>query len=555
MKTLLPIFSLLLLSTALSAQIVDRDYPFYSFTEPEKVLPIGDGRWLVVGKLMQYSDDYGADSIFAVIFDRNHQTLLKQVLPLPPTERYYGLEAHVVDDNSFIIAVYRGGCDYSNDQAILQKYTVSGALEWSLQGEIAGEKLPSIWQVGPDGHLLGCYHNRLWKINANTGAIIWRANLSGFDPDAYIDFFALLPGTEDLLLCNHNKLQIWKQSNGPNAPVYLLENSILVDGSGWRSGQGFAPNGWYYTINLTAASAQLERYSPSLTQDILIDSQDWKGLRQVAIANDGLYALGRNMGQNWLRKTDFSGQNPVEIPMPDWWLRGHSLAVQNDTVVIAGADGSGPKSTPNDPSFSSILGFQTQHLWVRTFSGLSPTPSNDSSNAAVTEIIKLAPVYTVQYASSDPSQPPYYTIEGGDFQIEITNKGNVLLQEVCLNFGYEEDRIGICFHSAHLQHRYTNLNLAPGASMWLDFGNLVLQRQSSLANEHCFWTSAPNNMPDTHHEDDYYCIPDYFLVDIHTPNNEHFSLLPNPAQDYFRVINAANSGETEWHLYTMPLAA
>lgn len=61
----------------------------------------------------------------------------------------------MVDDNSFIIAVVRGGCDYSTAEAILQKHDFSGALLWRLQDVVEGERLPSAWQVGPDGHLFG----------------------------------------------------------------------------------------------------------------------------------------------------------------------------------------------------------------------------------------------------------------------------------------------------------------------------------------------------------------------------------------------------------------
>lgn len=109
--------------------------------------------------------------------------------------------------------------------------------------------------------------------------------------------------------------------------------------------------------------------------------------------------------------------------------------------------------------------------------------------------------------------------------------------------------MSICFPTAHLQRKYINLDLAPGASRWLDFGDLALQRQSTLAEEHCFWTSAPNNAPDAHHEDDHYCIPDYFLVDTYAPNEGYFSLLPNPAQAYFRVTAPAATAATEWQLH------
>lgn len=53
----------------------------------------------------------------------------------------------------------------------------------------------------------------------------------GSDPDDYILDFTVLPGTETLLFVDYIGLQIWKQSNSPNAPTYVLENSVSVHGS------------------------------------------------------------------------------------------------------------------------------------------------------------------------------------------------------------------------------------------------------------------------------------------------------------------------------------
>lgn len=52
-----------------------------------------------------------------------------------------------------------------------------------------------------------------------------------------------------------------------------------------------------------------------------------------------------------------------------------------------------------------------------------------------------------------------------------------------------------------------------------------------------------------HHEDDHFCIPAAYTVPTSTPAAPAVTLLPNPAQDYFRVLNAAEAGAAEWQLH------
>lgn len=531
---------LLLLSLSLPAQIVDRSLSFGFVAAPHVVRAMDEGKWLVVGRGLPYRGDLFSDSVFAVIFDQQGEVLLRQTPALPIAEIYHVYDAWPLADGGFMVSIGSGGCDVGGAfEVIVQKYASDGQLIWTLQGSNEqGNKPPTVWRIAPDGNLLGLEYNELWKVDAATGLVIWQAELFNPIGNELPYYFDLLPGTEDFLGIATSNFQIWKKMAAPAGPAYVLQNTLPLDGH-WQ-GLGFAPNGWYYALN--RVSDEVERFDQDLSHALLATSDDLEGLIQMAAVDDGLYLLGRHYGQNWLRKTDFLGQNPVELPMPDRWLSGYALAVRGDSVAVAGTDGSGPKSMPGNTGYAE---FQAEQLWLRTFHGLAPTPSADTINASVTNLQQLSGVDTMSFGSWFP----YFSLHGGDFQVQITNRSNTTLEQVYVNFSYEENRSNICFSTPARQRLYTGLQLAPGESTWVTFGDLGVQAQSGLANEFCFWTSAPNGRPDAQHEDDHYCLPATYTVDITTPSTQSVELLPNPAHDYFRVINVAGAADAEWQLH------
>ncbi len=536
MKTLLPIFCLvLLIAHSAPAQIVDRSLGF-NFAYPSRISPIGNDRWLAVGIAYPYDGALFKDSVFALIFDQQGHLLLKKALILPVAEAYDINAALPLADGAFLVSVTSGDCDAGGYARYVRKYDADGTLIWSLQGSIfTGIKPPAAWRVAPDGNLLGISSGEVWKVDASTGSVLWKAQV------ALSYYFELLPGTEDFLSVGFPDFQIWeKVDNPPNDPIYVAQNSLeLAD---YRSGLGFAPNGWYYAQN--RVTYELERVNANLDREVLGAFRDLRGLKKMSAGGDGLYFLGRQDGENWLNKTDFLGQNPIELPKPDRWLNSYLLAARGDSVAIFGIDGSGPKST-----FWAIISdpvFQVAQPWLRTFSGSAFPPSTDTTNAVVTGLQQLSAVDTMSFGGNFNH---YYSLHGGNFQVQLTNQGNTLLEQVYVNFAYELNQNSICYFQPTAHQLYTGLGLAPGTSIWLNFGDLNVSAQSSLASEFCFWTSAPNGRPDARHEDDHYCTPATYTVPTTTPSGLLIQLLPNPAQDYFRVLNAADAQGTTWQLH------
>jgi len=539
---------LFLFQQHLPAQIFDRSLSFGFRTTQQVVKPLGNGQWLAVGIGLAYQEGRSSDTLFAVIFDQQGQVLWQKTLISPSGETYTIAQVLPLADGGFLVSLELGSCDTGTGYAgVVQKYAQNGLLVWKLQGEInEGTKPPPVWKVAPDGNLLGLHHNKMWKVAAATGSVIGQAALIGADNRDLL-YFDLLPGTEDFLGIGSldyfpegapPDFEVWRKFSSSTETFYLLDNSLELPGS--RHGLGFAPNGWYYAIHDSAH--QLERINPALENEVLHHSVDLNGFVEMAATDDGLYFLGRQNGQNWLRKTDFLGQNPVELPMPGKWLSGHALAVQGNAAAVVGTDGSGPKSSPGEPD--AYPEFQALQLWMRTFSGWFPTFSQDTTNAAITDLQQLSTVDTLSHPGTWRN---YYSMEGGDFKVQITNRGNTVLEQVYVNFSYEKNQNFICFFTPTAQRLYTDLHLAPGQSTWLTFGDLNERQAGSVPHEFCFWTSAPNAQPDAHHEDDAFCKTATYTINL--PSIEPIQLLPNPAKEYFRVIHLTNPAEAEWQLY------
>lgn len=470
MRAFLPICCLLslLVSSPLSAQIIDRSLSFGFLNLPQVVRPMGGNKWLTVGRAVPYGPH--SDTIFAIIFDQQGQILLQKTLLLPFAETYFVSDAWPLADGGFVVSFGAHGCGFGDFTHTVQKYSLDGQLLWTLQG-VEENAPPPVWQITPDGNLLGLGYNRMWKVDANSGSIMWQAalqNLNGHPPPAYID---LIPNTEDFLGMGLPMFQIWKKIDSTTGPVYVQQDSLHITGP--RHGLGFAPNGWHYCRNYN--TQRLERVSQGLEYEALNNSIDLYGLVKMIAVSDGLYFLGRRDGQNWLRKTDFLGQNPVEIAMPDQWLSGYSLAAQGDALAVAGVDISGPKSD----LFLFNPQFEAMQLWIRTYSNLAAVSSIDTTNAAITNLQQLSAIDTMYLGIYGD-----VFLQGCDFQVQITNRGNTILQQVNVNFTYEKIYLS-CYNVPARQRLYTNLQLAPGESTWVSFGNFNIVARS-LLSEFCF---------------------------------------------------------------------
>jgi hypothetical protein len=525
------LFTLSLLATLWAAsafgQTFDHALGLGFLSEPSILKPMPGGRWLVAGRSVPYPGALYQDSLFVAVVGHDGQVLWQYNVPAPAAEIHIWKDVLPLADDDLIVSFEATLCDVASDQLVVQRLAPSGAAVWTLQGGGWSNRPPDRWHLAPDGNLIGMSFENVWKVDVASGTVLWKADLLQANT-AYAFSNVLIPDTENFLGIGNPTYQVWQKQAGPNGIVYSLANSLSLEG--WRDNLTISPegSGFYAVKNYPASS--IERVDADLNLHEVVTSVNLDGLRGFAVGSEGLYLAGRQNGQNWLAKTSLDGQNPIVLPSPSTWQRSKILAVQGDSVAVAGADGSGPKSDPSNQY--EYLQFQSMQAWLRTFTGDSPTPSA-LPNAAVTDVEQTSPIDTIGYPFPENS---VYSLTGGDFRVKITNLSNSTLQSVRVNIGFERNQfLGICPSSPALQKLFANLNLAPGQSEWVHFGDVAAQGQWGLPTELCFWTSAPNAQPDAAHEDDHFCAP--FLVTVHStePSGEAFRLAPNPAHDRVRV--------------------
>jgi hypothetical protein len=169
-------------------------------------------------------------------------------------------------------------------------------------------------------------------------------------------------------------------------------------------------------------------------------------------------------------------------------------------------------------------------------------------NASINEIEQTYALDTagVNYFS----QGYFYNISGGGFKVKLTNSGQSVIDQVNVNVAFRQNNfVGFCFTHSTEQKRFSNLNLPPGESMWLDFGDIQARGQVAVPAEICFWTSSPNDQPDADSEDDFACITSSYTVAVKEPDFPQASLSPNPANAFVDISFSKKMEGEKWQLF------
>jgi|GEM_PF-1786889 len=216
--------------------------------------------------------------------------------------------------------------------------------------------------------------------------------------------------------------------------------------------------------------------------------------------------------------------------MPDRWHHGLMARQRADMIAIAGMDGSSSVGFNFNGSFRS----DGAAFWLRTLR-VSDVVTPTHPDAGIAEVEQQEPLRVKITQNSWP--PTLYGLNGGKFRIRVQNYGTVSLQNIQINIRFPNNLPSrVCYSVSSKKRRYSNLNLLPGASVWLDFGDIEVPGQAQLPIQLCFWTSSPNQIPDERHENDRFCTA--YTVPYKEPLKEpFFSIAPNPSDAGFLLVS------------------
>jgi Secretion system C-terminal sorting domain len=522
-------------SNPISAQIHENSQVFGLNAVAKVLREMPNSAWFVAGE----STPFGAkDSLYILVYNSDAQVTLRKTLKVPSGERHYIHDALVLNDGGFLIAFESTLCDVVGDQTVLQKLEANGDLAWekiSNWGE--SNALPHKLMLTPDGNVIGHRDGRFSKIDTQNGDVLWTKNVVDQIGGDYIFDCALLRNTEDILVTINTFLITLVKEGTPTNFNYVVSNNFNFEPN--YPGIIRQTDNWIYTFN--AYFNFLARTNSSG----VIDSFPVSGeqIFDFTTKNNQLFWIGRrNNGQNIAQKTDEQGLVLEEFPIADQYLCGQKIASNGGSIAIAGYDGYGPESMLSgeyNPYYDVV------HSWLRIQKGTNTQITTNNADASITKVIQNTEVESLPFG--DPPNV-YYNYIGGDFQVEITNNSQQTLQNVYVNIRHGFNYFSApCLNRPGTQYYYPNLNLAPGASVLVPFGDILAYGQEAEANNFCFFTSSPNHVPDRNHENDWLCKQ--INTATNTPIVENLLIAPNPVLDVCTVTLKEEMLNANWRLY------
>ncbi|MBP6825861.1 MAG: T9SS type A sorting domain-containing protein [Saprospiraceae bacterium] len=544
MKVLLTITCILCLEILPGmTQIAEHSLPFGFYSKPSSLKMLFNGHGLILGRGVPNPGAIFSDTLFAVIFDTNGDILYRTRLILPSAEVHRIEDVVPTPDGGFAISIELELCDASFGKFAIQKYDSTGQLAWSRIPD-NNDKLCSQLALGSDGNLIGTdMYFSVSKFDTENGTTIWRYPLSvpPWINYCYINDFYIVSGvgTDDMIAVGTPDFQYWIQELVDGEMKYQLYNSTAIPP---------------YTVPRKIIGHFFEQYYTYVDSTLYrFDYLNYEKLKKFpyeitdgAVSNYNIYLLCRQDSIQRLIKTNLLGQIVFDKPLPiDLWLSASFLSFYNNTFIIAGISGSGPTDDGTPP----WQPFNAASLWYRVFTDLTVTPS-ESDDAAVTGVGQSGPM--VISAMDVPwLQETRYQIEGGGFSIQVSNPGQTMLKHVDVLAGFEWVDVGICYERPAYRKRFSGLNLMPGESISLYFGNVFADFQPLIPLEICFWTDVPNERPDANHSNDTFCHT--IIVDANQPVPiTRLRIFPNPTSGQLFVElpeNLENQGY--WQVYSI----
>jgi outer membrane protein assembly factor BamB len=519
----------------LSAQVYENSQGFGLSASPKILRTTPNQGWFVVGESYPFP---GPDSLYILVYDNQANLQLRKTLKVPQGERHYIHDAVVLPDGNYLIAFESTLCDVVGDQTILQKIAQDGSLIWekiSNWGETYA--LPHKLMVTPDGNVIGLRDNKFTKYDAQNGADLWTKDVSDQTESSYIFDCQLLPNSEDIILTVNSFLITLKKEGTPSNFNYIVENNL-----------NFEPN---YPAFIQQMGDWVVTYNPAFNFVARANSNGNIEILPVVadqifdfkVVGDHIYWLGRMInGDNKIVKTDAAGLVLEEIKVNDKYLCGQKIAGNGNEIAVTGYDGYGPTSILDgeyNPQYLSTAN------WFRINKGNSETILTDSMDVKITDIKQNSEV-DVELFGDPPNVFQNYS--GGDFEVEITNNSLITLTEVYVNirFGYNYFSAP-CINRPGVQRFFSNLNLAPGASVWVTFGDVLAYGQEEAPNKFCFFTSIPNHVPDRKHGNDWKCFAANSGTKV--PILENLSIYPNPVSDICTLNLKESQTNSIWQLF------
>ncbi|MFN0212820.1 MAG: T9SS type A sorting domain-containing protein [Saprospiraceae bacterium] len=539
-KSFATLFLVLAMIQNIQSQSFERSLTAGFINTIDIVKPMGADQWLMAGRGEPEMGAYYLDTLFVVVMGQDGQIHLRKNLSLPFSEWHYWHDLLALTDGGILACFESSLCDVGADILTVQRLDHLGNLVWEITGNfsLGAPRPPQKWFLAPDGNLLGAGYDQIWKVSPDNGDIFWKASLEGVSGGMITPIeFALIQGTENFVALGEPDFQVWKKNGSPLAPVYVLENSLEL--SGYRKSLTPGLNGWYYLYK-HFPETRIERINENLQHQTLFPTTGFFGSLNLADSKFGLYVAEELPYSARLRRFDSQGQHAITLPN-HIILSPVCLAINNNHLAITGTQLSGdlPLNSTNPRSKAA---------WAGIIPESAPIFNSTLPNIGISEIEQLTEIDTSRF----PAIPTgfNYNLVGGNFRLKINNLGSLTVHQASVNTSFGPNEFfTVCNNSPAQQKVYSNLNLAPGESVWVDFGDVKAFGQAKIPDQICFWTSSPNEHPDAMPEDDRACFTAFYTVAVKSPELKSVMLSPNPADEFLEIAFSETLEEEKWQIW------
>jgi len=417
-------------------------------------------------------------------------------------------------DTSALIQYSGGDCDACCYTQVLEKWNKDGTLAW--QKIEYKDPSPSIFSATKNKRLFAQKGYQILELDWNTGDTIWQYEYD----NQYLTGIAFIPGTADFIAYRNEKISRYEMDTTGvlkyNLKATLPYNNMMYDFKVTKEGilygreYGQIPK----LVRFNAALSSFKEFT--VTQYL----QDYTPIE------DGVIMLLRPNNSNYeLTIKDTLGHDTKIFTNPNNQLLGYKLKSNTFGFALTGQYTAGI----NDDKKST-------QGWFRYFPEDSLNQHLQKFSVGITNINQRSPVNVDSTFYDNPDFMGYlHNINGGDFEMEVTNTGDQPVDSFWINTRFESAWfIWFCGLDMCKNVLYHN-HLDPGESAWVDFGDIYAINQFSLPGQYCFWTSGPSARPDDIPQDDSKCVDR--IVSTHDLQKTSLSFYPQPASDEIIISN------------------
>jgi hypothetical protein len=506
----------------------------------ESMAPLQDGTWLLLSKYSPLPGAIYADTMTVYHVD-SIGNVLKEINLQPPVQ-YETMTIEffkALPDGSFAVCYSGGDCDAGGYGYFIEKRDTTGQLHWTRtlpEGYYAFEMA-----ISPDSNILVCTGEINLKLSSTDGHTIWELPFH----DGYGYDYLFVPGSENILMVNQIGFSYYRLDSTSGQPEYNLAASEPYTPSQGSIGELFTDGaGTFYAISYY--EKKLLRFKDDLQPEVMAT---FKHLPiSYSCGHEGVYTLiRRNFNATRLVFVAEDGDTTLVHQFPDTGIRQSHIYYQPNGFALAGGYGSGPHYT----EYPGLTYAGRSQAWFRFYPDYNLDSIIQTPDILISRIVQRDEIQYTSFWSPGPFPANLHHFSGGDFEMLVTNGGNLPVHTFWLNIAFGPNiNTWWCPPSSAHQIKFNIAPLMPGDSIWVDFGDIQASSQEEIPDAFCFWTSAPNYFPDFVPTNDVYCKER--TVSVGKVVEEKITLYPNPVADEL-YINwpSENEGSADWYIADM----